>query len=195
MSSHSLLNQIDYKPLLSGCIVEIGSARESLGPDSSTFYFNKIALDNGATFFSCDFSSESHALAKSIVDDRAFLSDGKVFLDSFTKITTQKISILYLDNFDIIYNEVHFQSLKRRVGDVYEQHGEIINNQRSAEVHLEQMIAALSLMADKSIVIVDDTKQIDNGWWGKGALVVPFLLKEGYKPIVISPDGVMLVNF
>ena len=177
-----------------GCIVEIGSARESASPDSSTFYFNNIAADIGVPFYSCDFSPQSHAVAKSIVGDRAFLSDGKLFLEGFTKITSKKISLLYLDNFDIVYNEIHFESLKRRVGDTYEQHGEIINNQRSAAVHLEQMIAALPLMAEKSVVIVDDTKQIDNGWWGKGALVVPFLLNNGYEPIVISSDGVLLVK-
>ena len=194
MSSHSLLDQVDCQFLLSGCIVEIGSARGAAGPESSTFYFNKIAVDIGVPFFSCDFSPESNVLAKSIVSDRAFLSDGKAFLENFTKITAEKISLLYLDNFDIIYSDAHFKSLKLRVGDVYEQRGEVINNQRSAEVHLEQMIAALPLMAENSVVIVDDTKQTQNGWWGKGALVVPFLLKDGYKPIVISSDGVMLVS-
>jgi hypothetical protein len=194
MSSHILLNQVDQKFLKSGCIVEIGSARESDGPNSSTFYFNEIATKIGINFFSCDFSAQSHKIAKSIIDQKAFLCDGKHFLENMQNITKDNISLLYLDNFDVIYNETHLASLKRRVGDVYELHGEVITNQRSAEVHLEQMIAAFPLMAAQGAVIIDDTKKIDDAWWGKGALVGPFLLKNGFEIVISNSDGYMLAR-
>jgi hypothetical protein len=55
MSSHVLLNEIKYSFLKEGVIIEIGSARETNNEESSTFYFNQIAINNNTEFFSVDF--------------------------------------------------------------------------------------------------------------------------------------------
>ncbi len=64
MSSHVLLNQINFSSLKKGVIVEIGSARETNDEESSTFYFNQIAKRNNTEFFSVDFSRKSWLMAK-----------------------------------------------------------------------------------------------------------------------------------
>lgn len=192
MSSHVLLNEIKYSSLKEGVIVEIGSARETNNEESSTFYFNQIAIKNNTEFFSVDFSEKSWLMAKSIVKEMAILSDGNLFLKNFRNYTKKNISVLYLDNFDVIYNEKHKISLLSRVGSVYEENNEILNNKRAAEVHLEQLITSLNFLNDDAIIIVDDTKFIDSSWWGKGALVVPYLINNGFKILSQKEGGVAL---
>jgi hypothetical protein len=192
MSSHVLLNKIELKKLSKGVIVEIGSARETNSSESSTFFFNKIGKENGIDFFSIDFSKDSYLMAKSIINERAILSDGNIFLKNFRNYTDKNISVLYLDNFDVIYNEKHKASLLTRIGNVYEKNNEQLNNIRSAEVHLEQLITAIEFLNQDSYIIIDDTQLIDTNWWGKGAKVVPYLLENGYKIISMEEGGVSL---
>ena len=192
MSSHVLLNEIKYSSLKEGVIVEIGSARETNNEESSTFYFNQIAIKNNTEFFSVDFSEKSWLMAKSIVKEMAILSDGNLFLKNFRNYTKKNISVLYLDNFDVIYNEKHKISLLNRVGNIYQENNENLNNQRAAEVHLEQVVTSMKFLSDDAIIIIDDTKFIDSNWWGKGALVVPYLLNNNFQIIIEDEGGVML---
>ncbi len=193
MASHKLIENIDYAFTSNGCIVEIGSARETSGSDSSTFFFSELAEKTGSEFYSVDFSPNSQKLAAEIIGESAILSDGVAFLKKFKSISSRKISVFYLDNFDVVYNNQHKESLMRRVGNIYEDNNESLTNERSAVVHLEQMKAAIPLLADKHVVIIDDTKQTEVGWWGKGASAVPFLLEKGYSIKAQSEDGILLV--
>jgi len=192
VSSHSLFNQIDINRIpKESYIIEIGSVRDQTqfdSADNSTVYFNRLAGEKGLNFNSVDFSKNSIAYAKQIIGNRAFQSDGVEFLREFTG----QIGILYLDNFDIVYNEKHRQSLMRRVGTTYEDNNEVITNQRSAEVHLEQMKEALPKMTCPCFVCIDDTMIREGGWWGKGAAVVPFLLEQGFEIVRQSEDGVLM---
>jgi hypothetical protein len=195
MASHNLLEKIKINNFKNTCIVEIGSARESAGDQTSTSYFKNIATKIDATFFSVDFSPLSHAYAREIINENAILSDGATFLSSFEKYSNKKISILYLDNFDIIYNDKHKESLLKRVGNIYSKNNEDLNNERSSIVHLEQLISALPYLENNNVIIIDDTMIINDIWWGKGALAVPHLLSIGYTINYKSDDGVLLTNY
>lgn len=195
MASHKLIENINLSFAENGSIVEIGSARETAGADSSTFYFAELSKKINCEFYSVDFSPQSQSLAYQIIGKNAILSDGSAFLEKFHTISGRKISVLYLDNFDVIYNEKHRASLMRRVGNVYDSNHEELTNERSAIVHLDQMKTALPLLQLNNAVIVDDTTETEKGWWGKGALVVPFLLGLGYTIESRSEDGVLLLSF
>lgn len=194
MSAHNLFKGIDISAIPKGSyIIEVGSIRETSctqGELNSTTFFCELAKANSLEFLTVDFSPESHSLAKQFVGNKAVLSDGAKFLSKFN----EPISVLYLDNFDVIYNDVHKQSLMKRVGSAYKEQGEDITNQRSAEVHLEQLKQALLKLTTPSFVCIDDTMIREGQWWGKGAYVVPFLLKEGYHIIQQGADGVLLSN-
>lgn len=194
MSSHRLFDDVDISHIPAGAnIIEIGSIRQPEQLDSgesSTHYFDHMAKQRGLHFFSVDFSKSSFGLSQAVVGDRAFHSDGVAFVRSFKG----PIGLLYLDNFDIVYNDKHRESLMRRVGTSYEENNEVITNQRSAEVHLEQIKEALPKMTKHCYVCVDDTMVRDGGWWGKGALAVPFLLEQGFEIIKQSEDGVLLAR-
>ena len=197
MSSHSLLDQIALPLSMheKGIIVEIGSAREKEIEKSSTFYFRELAEKINMTFYSVDLSVESYKLAFKILNSFAIHQDGESFLNDFCQHTSQKIVILYLDNYDVIYNDKHRQSLMRRVGTLYTDYYDSFSNEKSAQVHLSQLIAAVPHLADKCIIIIDDTKLLDDlTWWGKGALAVPFLLDINYTIIASSDDGVALCS-
>ncbi len=195
MASHKLIECIKIDFLADASIVEIGSARESSGEESSTFFYSALSKKVNAEFYSVDFSPQSRAMAAEVVGGNAVLSDGTAFLKVYNTYSQRKIALLYLDNFDVVYNDKHKQSLLKRVGSVYDDNNEVITNERSAAVHLEQIKAAQPFLAIKNVVIVDDTKLTEDGWWGKGALVVPFLLESGYKIAAQSEDGLLLSNF
>ena len=195
MASHKLIEHINIDFLVDACIVEIGSARESSGEESSTSFYSTLAKKTNAEFYSVDFSPQSRAMAAEVIGNNAILSDGAAFLKVFDTYSKKKIALLYLDNFDVVYNDQHKKSLLRRVGSVYDDHNEVITNERSAAVHLGQMVAAMPYLAPHNVIIVDDTKSNGDGWWGKGALVVPFLLKTGYRVVAQSEDGLLLANF
>ncbi len=194
MSSHSLFEGVNLDQIPAGSyIIEIGCIRQPeqlQTKESSTHYFDQLAKERDYIFHSVDFSRASFELSRTVVGDRAVLSDGVEFL----KTVKGRIGILYLDNFDIIYNEKHHQSLIRRVGSSYEENNEVISNQRSAQVHLEQMQHALPKMTQPCYVCIDDTMIRDGEWWGKGATVVPFLLTQGFQIIKQSEDGVLMAS-
>ena len=194
MSSHRLLEKVDLSVVdKQASIIEIGCVRDKVqfeNSESSTLYFDQLAKARGCTFLSVDFSKDSVAYARQIVGERAFHADGVSFLKQFNG----RIGILYLDNFDIVYNEKHRQSLMSRVGNSYEENNEVITNDRSAQVHLEQMQEALPKMTKPCYVCIDDTMIRNGGWFGKGAAVVPFLLEKGFSIVAQSEDGVLMFS-
>jgi hypothetical protein len=193
MASHELLSSIKKNFLKRTTVIEIGSSREiDRSEKSSTRYFCELSRDLGFEFYSVDFAEESYRLAKEIAGDCAVHSDGAAFLKTLPETT--KISVLYLDNFDVIYSDEHKIDLLQRVSEAYDLAGEEINNERSAEVHLEQMTAALPLMAKKSVVICDDTLLKSGIWWGKCASVVPYLENLGWTIHKTGKVGCMLVS-
>lgn len=193
MASHELLSSIKKNFLKSTTVVEIGSSREMDRTEkSSTRYFYELSTELNFKFYSVDFAEESYRLAKEIAGNCAVHSDGAAFLKTLPAVT--KISVLYLDNFDVIYSDEHKIDLFQRVSEAYDLAGEEINNERSAEVHFEQMLAALPIMAKKSVVICDDTLLKGGIWWGKCASVVPYLENLGWTIHKKGKVGCMLVS-
>lgn len=193
MASHELLSSIKHDFLKGTVVVEIGSSREiDRSEKSSTRFFCELSQRLDFKFHSVDFAEESYRLAKEIAGECAVHSDGAAFLRTLPEST--KISVLYLDNFDVIYSDEHKIDLLQRVSEAYDLAGEEINNERSAEVHLEQMEAALPLMAKKSVVICDDTLLKAGVWWGKCASVVPYLENLGWTVHKKGKVGCMLIS-
>ncbi len=194
MAAHVLLKDANFVDLQRGSyVIEIGSQRAPKPPEdvaNSTCFLDRLASTNDLEFITVDFSKDSFELARSYVGDKAVHSDGAEFLRNFDG----QISILYLDNFDIVYSEKHRESLMARVGSVYQENQETITNERSAQVHLEQLKAALPLLTTPAFVCIDDTMIRDEHWFGKGAKVVPFLLNLGWNKIADGSFGVLLLR-
>ena len=192
MSSHKLVEIIDLEIARNNTIIEIGSSRPTDSFESSTRYFFEISKAIGAKFYSVDVSAKSFETASDICGECAVQQDGSKFLIDHGKEFEKNIAILYLDNFDVVYNDKHKSSLLTRADGVYGPNGEHLNNDRSAEVHLAQVIAALPNLTNNGVVIFDDTQLRDGDWWGKGATGVPYLIGLGFRVIDSHDDGCIL---
>ena len=194
MASHTLIKTAsNWQSLLKeGCIVEIGSARESI-KNSSTKYFYDISKKYGVNFYSIDFSEYCYGLAKSLIGDKAILGKGEEKIQQIK----EQISVLYLDNFDIINNPEHESSLRTRIkkfGNAYQKNNTDIEktNLLSQKTHLKQAQASLPKLSKNGIVIFDDTPKSGDGFSGKGGLAVPWLVSQGLKISHTLGTGVLL---
>ena len=194
MAAHLLLENVDLSAAPSGgFIIEVGSVREPQELPSSLYFANKGA-EYGLNFLTIDSSERSWKLTQKYVGESAVLGDGKEFLVTFAG----EISVLYLDNFDYPNDESHFKDLCQRSGHDFDGMSWTDLQNRSPKVHYDQILAALPKLSDPCWIIVDNTTR--TGWsrrllrpfWGKGASVVPYLIKHDYSIVKEGLGGVML---
>lgn len=160
--------------------VEIGSDRY----EGSTTYFADLAVRNGTVLHTVDLLSEPKerinrdGVVPGIVWHQA---DGVEWSRSIYPTINKPISCLYLDNFDYNWNITQPNpDIERQKKEYMDQFGLVMNNQNCQVVHLQQMMALLPYMAERSIVVCDDTYPSNDCWIGKCGAVVIFLLANGY---------------
>ena len=189
-TSHNFALKLNLSHLEHSVIVEIGSSRTKDFKDSSTFFFEKLSNKYKTEFFTIDFSDEVIDSIPNTFSQIKIKESGENFLKYFPSYSKKKIGILYLDNFDIIYNEKHKKSLLNRVGDLYSKKNISLNNVNSAKIHLEQLKLSFKYLHPKAHVIIDDTSFRQNNWFGKGALCVPYLIDNGFQISLKDEDGI-----
>jgi hypothetical protein len=109
-----------------------------------------------------------------------------MFLDQYKEeLTTQKVSLVYLDNFDWDYwvggEEEHFvPAQKQHYRDTM---GVEMTNLASQQAHLLQAMKLIPMMSEKNIIVCDDTwyHPREGVFIGKCSATIPFLLLHGYK--------------
>ena len=162
----------------------------------SSLYFANKGAEYGLNFLTIDSSDRSWKLTQEYVGESAVLGDGKEFLEKFAG----EISVLYLDNFDYPSNESHFKDLCRRSGHDFDGMSWTHVQERSPQVHYEQILAALPKLTVPCWIIVDNTartrlsRRLLKPFWGKGSLVVPFLIRHGFSIVKEGQGGIMLSN-
>ena len=172
-----------------GIWVEIGTSRG--GDDGSTYTIAKwsIRFGVGSTlpipFHTVDIDHEHCEKVRAW----AALSDlsinvhnmpGEKYFDS--RIVMPIVSFLYLDNFDWDWHPMQPEAFVIEQQARYKELGLDMNNVNSQRAHLAQAQAALPYLAEKCLVVCDDTWY--NPHWGhytgKCGAVVPFLLNNGF---------------
>jgi hypothetical protein len=102
------------------------------------------------------------------------------------------ISLLYLDNFDWDWHPDRTEAFVFEQQERYTDLGLVMNNVNSQSAHLTQMILALPHMAERCLVVCDDTWF--NQWWGhysgKSGAVVPYLLANGFEVLYTEEEPV-----
>ena len=189
-TSHNFALNLNLNHLENSVIVEIGSSRAKDFKESSTFFFEKLSNKYKTEFFTIDFSDEVIESIPNSFTQVKIKDSGENFLKHFPNYSKKKIGVLYLDNFDIIYNEKHKKSLLKRVGDLYSKKNIDLNNENSAKIHLEQLKLSFEYLHPRAHVIIDDTSFRQNKWFGKGALCVPYLLENGFQILLENDDGI-----
>lgn len=174
-----------------GEFVEIGTSRN--GDDGSTKTIAGWAERIGTKLFTVDVDPVNCNLVSSwnLPNTTVINSTGE---DYFYKriYNMRPVTFLYLDNFDwdwhpdktpdfILEQQVRYKTL-----------GLDMNNVNSQRAHLAQMILALPHMAERCLVVCDDTWF--NKWWGhysgKSGAVVPFLLDKGFEVLYTEEQPV-----
>lgn len=178
-----------------GDVVEVGSQRHVR--DGSTTQLMALADRLGIGFSTVDFDENTFGKAFQVVGHRAHHGDGAEFLVAYPG----PISILYLDNYDIIYSDAHGANLASRVGDLYSSRGlslddSVQHNLNSAKVHLDQLLAGFDKLTDECIVAIDDTiwRPHHKFWWGKGALAIPYLLQATFRCVYRMKRGAIFAR-
>jgi hypothetical protein len=165
-----------------GWFVEIGTSRN--GDDGSTKAIADWAARFGQQLYTIDIDYENidFVTRQGIPNIKTYLGSGEQFFQTWPDLLGT-VSFLYLDNFDWDWHPDNPESFVLEQQTRYLELGLEMTNVNSQRAHLEQMIAAMPVMAKQSVVVLDDTWY--NQWWGhysgKGGAVVPFLLSQGYQ--------------
>jgi len=177
----------------SGIVLEIGSDRG----EGSTAWLWEFCFQNKLDFHTVDIHKERCLkIQKEILSLNIHCMKGEDFLAN----TGYKISAVYLDNFDWIWEPLRYKNTKtpnwiHEQVEEYKKLGIEMNNHNSQITHLEQSIMIENLAAERCIIIFDDTwKNDEHGTYlGKGGAAVPYLftkrfqvLKEGDHWIAIG---------
>ena len=174
-----------------GEFVELGTSRN--GDDGSTRTIASWAERIGTKLITVDVDPRNCDLVGSwnLPNTTVVNSTGE---DYFYKriYTMRPVTFLYLDNFDWDWHPAQTESFVVEQQARYQELGLTMTNVNSQAAHLQQMIYALPHMAEKSLVVCDDTWY--NKWWGhysgKSGAVVPFLLKHGFEVVYTEEQPV-----
>ena len=175
-----------------GAFVEIGTSRN--GDDGSTKTIAEWAKWHGKQLWTVDVDPIHCEQVRAMNLENVVVKNslGENFLREFRYCDSDLISFLYLDNFDWDWHPERSESFVVEQQHRYAKLGMTMNNVNSQRAHLAQMLEALPLMAEKSLVVCDDTWY--NKWWGhysgKSGAVVPLLLNNGYRVLYTEEDPV-----
>lgn len=166
---------------IDGVFVEIGSDRY----EGSTEYYAKLARRVGTEFHTVDISDGPRQRLSTVPDmDQVnwHIASGSQWASEIYPSIGKPIACLYLDNFDYEWDvNLKFDDILEQIETYRREFGIEMNNQNCQVEHLRQMIALMPYMAEKSLVICDDTQQFNECWIGKGGGVVLFLLAHGFQ--------------
>lgn len=179
---HTLLNE--FGPELTGTIVEIGTERG----DGSTQFFKNYCINNPRfTFYTVDldqYTIDQVNQSGTVPNMHVICDSGENFLRSYV---LSNVCFVYLDNYDWPFDE---ETLKREgqwlrefakhQKQSYVDRGLILDKQSSQLAHLTQTQLILPCVADKCVILFDDTYVYGSNFDGKGGTAVPWLLEQGW---------------
>lgn len=190
-NAEQFLDKIDK-----GVWVEIGTERG----EGSTRFFAGLAKDRATKFYGVDAMADQIEKSTKLLEVDGKLPDhielvnalGEEFLENLTQtIGDDKISLVYLDNFDWDYwlgiqEEAFVAGVKKRYVDEMNIEMTNLNSQRA---HLLQAMWLNTMIADNALVICDDTwyHPHEGIFSGKCSGAIPFLLTQGFE--ILHTDG------
>ncbi len=162
---------------IDGAIVEIGSERTE---GSTTFLYN-FAKSKGLPFYTVDFNKDQYINALKITNGQgAYNMAGEEFLGNIFPLLNQKISFLYLDNFDLVTHDGRDWTQRK---SLYRSYGFEMNNTNSKIAHMTQAILSEKYSNSKCHILFDDTwiDSFSKQFEGKGAWAINPLIYAGFK--------------
>lgn len=177
--------------------VEIGSERG----EGSTVFFAKLAERHGTVLHTVDI--DRVARYREYLENKGVNPDsiiwhtgepGSTWCKQSWPSINKPISLLYLDNFDWIYdlrdvnNHIHRQIENYRTLYSIE-----MTNENCQDEHFSQLLLLEEWLHPDGIVVLDDTYLQNGVWTGKSGPVVVYLKQRGYQVVKTTTDcGVVL---
>jgi len=169
--------------------VEIGSDRG----EGSTQELDRLAFLHNTKLITVDVLPDARFHLESRLTNTQFvISSGSEWAQQYSG---SPISVLYLDNFDYIWdiNKDH-KPIQMQMCQ-YAERGEVMTNQNCQVEHMSQMLALYPHLSPGAVVMFDDTYKINDCWVGKCGPAVVFLQAQGWKIICTTLDcGVILTR-
>lgn len=178
-------------------VVEIGSENG----EGSSRWLHRWASQRGMAFYSVDIDAGTRARDYPEIN-WVVASSGSQWCQTVLPGLNKTIKVLYLDNFDYMYDTDHPTVTEhyRQQVSAYAQRGVTMNNQNSMEEHRLQVKYCLPYMAKESIIVMDDTyydSQLKTQppeelkcWYGKCATAMPLMIEAGYEIIRHEENGI-----
>jgi hypothetical protein len=156
-------------------VVEIGSENG----EGSSIWLYEWAKKQGIEFYSVDVE---HRLREQtyLYINWVVAESGSTWCKNVLPILNKTIKVLYLDNFDWIWDSNNVASYCQTQIDNYAARGVVMNNQNCQEEHRLQLEYCLPYLDKQSVVIMDDTFYNNGTWDGKCATAIPVLLANGF---------------
>ncbi len=188
---HHVFNLLLELMDICGPVVEIGATREKLEGQGSTEKIAALCQRRGLSFVSVDMDPDNVAqaardLARYGPACRAVRARGEDYLAH----ANDEIAALYLDAFDIDHDG-HSEKRRRAYADHL---GVEIGDDACHHMHLDAAAAALRKLTPRCLVVVDDTWRTTDGFTGKGALAVPYLLARGFVVVLAECNAIALAR-
>lgn len=156
-------------------VVEIGSEN---GEGSSVWLY-EWARERNIEFYSVDVE---HRMRERTYPHITWVvaESGSVWCRKVLPGLNKTIKVLYLDNFDWIWDSTNIAPYCQTQIENYAARGVVMNNQNCQEEHRLQLEYCLPYLDKQAVVIIDDTFYNNGIWDGKCATAVPLLLENGF---------------
>jgi hypothetical protein len=157
----SIASYLPEKP--TGVFVEIGSERG----EGSTVSLNNLAGQYNTKLISVDISSNAKQIyGKQLINTEFIVESGAAWAEEFSK-EWKDIALLYLDNFDYIWDINNVSPAIQVQMQEYAGQGIVMNNQNCQAEHMRQIVALRTCLAPGAVVVFDDTYCYNDCWIGK----------------------------
>ena len=175
-----------------GMFVEIGSDRY----EGSTKILAGLAKKCGTKLISVDVLREAQDRLQHEFDNVEFIIEsGSKWADKYAKLGIN-IAVLYLDNFDYLYdiNDANTNlRIKQQIAS-YADRGIEMNNVNCQIEHMKQLISLMPTFTNDTLIIFDDTYQLNGCWVGKCGPCVIYLLCLGYEVLEWNTECGMIMK-
>lgn len=156
-------------------VVEIGSEN---GEGSSLWLYD-WAKQRGIEFYSVDVEHRLRERTYPYVN-WVVAESGSSWCKNILPSLNKTIKVLYLDNFDWIWDSNDIAPYCQTQIENYAARGVVMNNQNCQAEHRLQLEYCLPYLDKQAVVIMDDTFYNNGTWDGKCATAVPLLLEHGF---------------
>ena len=172
-----------------GVFVEIGSERG----EGSTISLNNLAKQYNTKLISVDIVSDAKQRYSTELENTEFIvASGSEWAKEFATSWTD-IAVLYLDNFDYIWDVNNVSAAIQIQMREYAGQGITMTNQNCQAEHMKQMVALKGCLAPNALVVFDDTYCYNDCWIGKCGPAVVYMQAHGWSVVHQTLDcGVIM---